>query len=469
MAKGAKGHSWLACSDYDPTTSTCRGYARNWYQVMAGQTFSTDRGRDNRPGVNFPAGLVCDQSKEARTNPVSNAYDATYPMATLTQGQTVTWRWPAKNHATVGVQRGVQVFISPTPDASTDAFIPTPIAQMDFSACNPRQANVDAADCQDTWVVPMNTQPGVHTLMWWWEFNQGEFYNSCADVTILASSGGGSPAPGPAPIAPANNYYTGLVCPPVAIRGDNGYQFDVQVTYTATANAVIGVDVVPEGEQRSVGRGIVNVGATTDRTQLAIITVTLTEELSIPSVISSTHMLRAWALDETSYDASNGYPTASAEAFSPLEIAEEYKTLEGCSSVGSSKSSDNDDEELRESKNATAALAVLFTLLMVAVIVYIAYRCNAFEAWGCPTEDSRETHKSVADHSKASEIKMVDAAALGGTLEAPDMDRSRSPSPARNPRVEGWTKHIDEISGKEYWFHGDTGESRWEPPAGYEV
>ncbi len=168
------GHSWLACSDYDPSTDTCNGYARNWYSVMAGASFSTDRGRDNRPGVDFPQGLVCNQAKEARTNPVTAAYDTTYPMATLSTGQTVTWRWPAKNHCDVGIQRGVQVFISKTADASVDDFRPEPIAEMSFSECIPRQPGVDNANCYDTWDVPTDLAPGVYTLMWWWEFNQGE-------------------------------------------------------------------------------------------------------------------------------------------------------------------------------------------------------------------------------------------------------------------------------------------------------
>ena len=37
-------------------------------------------------------------------------------------------------------------------------------------------------------------------MMWWWEFNAGEFYNTCADVTITAAvpggPGGGTPGDG---------------------------------------------------------------------------------------------------------------------------------------------------------------------------------------------------------------------------------------------------------------------------------
>eukprot|EP00466_Bigelowiella_natans_P001530 jgi/Bigna1/78230/fgenesh1_pg.53_\ len=218
----ALGHSWLACVDYEPVTGTCRGYARNWFNVMGGAAFFTDRGRDNRPGIDFPEGLVCDQRKEARTNPVEAAYDEDFPMAVLRIGDTVTWRWPAKNHATVGVQRGVQVFITDAPNLSEDRFRPEPIAEMDFSNCNPRRANVDSADCQDRWMVPRDIRPGLHTLMWWFNLKkdrliedcltQGEFYNSCADVYIVAE---GADFPTFAPVPPTLE-------PTISPTGENG-------------------------------------------------------------------------------------------------------------------------------------------------------------------------------------------------------------------------------------------------------
>lgn len=162
-AAGVRGHSWLACVDYqctgpapaDPASCTCNGYPRNWANVMQGATFSTDRGRDNRPGISPAAGgLVCDAQKEPNpgAGPIDGLYSTQFPAATLAQGQTVRWRWPAKNHATVGVQRGVQVYLSSVagqgdvfPTAATAADI---YAEMDFSNCDPRQGGVDNADCQ---------------------------------------------------------------------------------------------------------------------------------------------------------------------------------------------------------------------------------------------------------------------------------------------------------------------------------
>ena len=112
----AHAHSWLDCLDYDcpdaapgagpqaPGACTCKGYARNWANVMAGQAFAADMGRDNRPGAAPTAGgLVCDAGKEpnpgAGTDIPGGLYSAQYPAATLASGQAVRSRWPAKNHA----------------------------------------------------------------------------------------------------------------------------------------------------------------------------------------------------------------------------------------------------------------------------------------------------------------------------------------------------------------------------------
>mmetsp|Transcript_870 Transcript_870/g.1116 ORF Transcript_870/g.1116 Transcript_870/m.1116 type:complete len:484 (-) Transcript_870:114-1565(-) len=461
----SSGHSWLACVDYDEATSTCNGYARNWYNVMAGQSFSTDRGRDNRPGTDFPAGLVCDQRKEARTTPVTNAYDATYPMATLTAGQTVRWRWPAKNHATVGTQRGVQVFISPTADATTDAFIPTPIAEMDFSACNPRQANVDNADCQDTFILPANTPPGVHTMMWWWEFNAGEFYNSCADVNVVASTGPApapAPAPGPAPGSPtpqpvaATANFVGMICPPVAVVGTQGSSFQVDVTFTATANSVIGVDIYREGSTTSVGRGTITTDTTGARTVMRRVTVTLNEPQPIPAEISSTHILRAWLVPASSYDASVSWIMTTTEALVPVEISNAIKLHHTCAQgSGSESSSSEDSEELAKAKDANAALGTLFTLLVIGVALYVLYRCNCFAKCGLPATSSNIRTERVNSRSKASEMKMTENAVVS-------VDRDHSVTPPNRERS-GWTKHEDD-NGKAYWFNEQTGESQWENP-----
>jgi len=217
----ARAHSWLDCVAYDcpaagpnsgpqpPAACTCKGYPRNWANVMAGVPFAADRGRDNRPGA-APAdgGLVCDAGKEPNPGPgttiPASMYSAQYPAATLSVGENVRWRWPAKNHANTPQAGTVEVYIANTPNAGDD-FTPgqTFAGQMSYSSdngdCLGLDQSTDTADCQGTWTVP-NMVPGRYSIMWWWEFNPGEFYNSCADVMITAQQadppGGGETDPG---------------------------------------------------------------------------------------------------------------------------------------------------------------------------------------------------------------------------------------------------------------------------------
>ena len=191
------------------STPAAAGYPRNWASVMAGVPFAGDRGRDNRPGVSpGNGGLVCDAGKEPNPGPgnaiPTNMYSAQYPAATLAKGQNVRWRWPAKNHANTPAAGTVEVFISTTPNAGDDFSgqgDASYIGQMSYSSdggdCLGLGTSTDTADCQGTWTVPANIAVGRHTLMWWWEFNTGEFYNTCADVMITAAAdGGGGGDPG---------------------------------------------------------------------------------------------------------------------------------------------------------------------------------------------------------------------------------------------------------------------------------
>ena len=213
LVETALAHSWLDCVDYDcpaaapgagpqePAGCTCRGYPRNWANVMAGAPFAADRGRDNRPGAAPTAGgLFCDPGKEpdpgAGTGIPANLYSAQYPAATLAKGQSVRWRWPAKNHANTPAAGTVEVYISDTPNTGDTFSTASPIkAQFSYSSeggdCLGLAQSTDTADCQATWEVPTDLQEGRYTIMWWWEFNAGEFYNSCADVMITAATDGG--------------------------------------------------------------------------------------------------------------------------------------------------------------------------------------------------------------------------------------------------------------------------------------
>jgi len=218
----AVAHSWLDCVDWDTAAQTCRGFARNWYKNPA-VPFATDVGRDNRPGLDVPAGLFCDRTKEQINDPVSGGYNAEYPMAWVTPGQSLVWRWPAKNHADVGTQRNVQLFISRGPGLGDDFSHITsktewvnqyPNLESTFSNCylNGEKVGpaVDKAICYGTFEIPTHLQEGVYTFMWWWEFNGGEFYNSCADVTIGLGTKPtpmptASSAPTPSPVGDCGN------------------------------------------------------------------------------------------------------------------------------------------------------------------------------------------------------------------------------------------------------------------------
>jgi len=191
-----RSHSWLACADWDELTGTCHGYARNWHKRPS-NPFGTDVGWDIRPGADVPRGLFCDPSKQGNSDPVESRYSNTYPMAKVRPGQQLVWQWPAKNHADVGTQRGVQLFFSKGPGLGDDFSHITskaewvqryPDLQRTFSNCFVNGARVgsgvDKAVCSGTFTVPSHLEFGIYTFMWWWEFNGGEFYNSCADVLV---------------------------------------------------------------------------------------------------------------------------------------------------------------------------------------------------------------------------------------------------------------------------------------------
>mmetsp|Transcript_100293 Transcript_100293/g.189175 ORF Transcript_100293/g.189175 Transcript_100293/m.189175 type:complete len:356 (+) Transcript_100293:72-1139(+) len=200
-------HSWLTCldcaSDNGKDCTNCRGYPRNWHKNPS-VPFGQDVRRDMRPRSPPPGGLKC-LPDEAINNPVSGGYSPSAPMAKLTAGQKITLTWPAKNHAMVGIQRGVQLFISKTPNGGDDfshitsqaAWVSKyPELQKTFSNCNPNRRGVDRAFCKGEFTLPTDLKPGVYTFMWWWEFNAGEYYNSCADAEIIVKP---PPTPPPTP------------------------------------------------------------------------------------------------------------------------------------------------------------------------------------------------------------------------------------------------------------------------------
>merc|ERR1719174_273000 len=88
-----------------------------------------------------------------------------------------------------------------------------PKLQQTFSNCylNGEKVgpNVDRAKCYGSFEVPDDLEEGIYTFMWWWEFNAGEFYNSCADVAV----GGTRPSTtSPAPPGPTTSTPPGVDC-----------------------------------------------------------------------------------------------------------------------------------------------------------------------------------------------------------------------------------------------------------------
>ncbi len=421
LLASASAHSWLDCMDYDcpgaganagpqqPGACTCKGYARNWNNVMAGVPFAGDRGRDNRPGPN----LVCDAGKEpnpgAGTGTPAGMYNAQYPMATLTQGQTVRWRWPAKNHANTPNAGNVEVYIASQPNAG-DVFPPgpgNPYAVMSYSSdngdCLGINQDTDTADCQGTWTLGTDVAPGRYTIMWWWEFNPGEFYNSCADVNIAAGSGAG---PGPGAGTPGN---PGNFTPPPAVTPTT-ISFTVSIT---ASTAEFGLAAQSSYRER-LGGMLFGVTA-------ADITVTVTPQgattLQVVTVVTTSNAARAADVKkvvETWTPAALttviGHPVTSISA--PTVVA-----LSGGGGGGGSN---------------TGMIAGIVIVVVLLVVILIAWYIHS------------KNRKGGASTAPPAPVWQKGASFTG----LPD----------------GWTSAVDPASGVTYYINVATGASTWTHP-----
>ena len=111
-------------------------------------------------------------------------------MAVVGRGQEVTWRWPAKNHASTPNAGNLEIFISRTADGGDDfshitqrkaGFKSTLDSQFHILLATLPGANIDRADCRGGYTVPTDLTPGVYTFMWWWNFNPGQFTDLVLD------------------------------------------------------------------------------------------------------------------------------------------------------------------------------------------------------------------------------------------------------------------------------------------------
>ena len=108
LCAAAHRHSWLDCADWDTANDVCRGFPRDWHSRPS-NPFGADVGRDQPlPAAGgIAAGLACQPTGDS----LEGRYSQQYPMAVVGRGQEVTWRWPAKNHASTPNAGNLEIFI----------------------------------------------------------------------------------------------------------------------------------------------------------------------------------------------------------------------------------------------------------------------------------------------------------------------------------------------------------------------
>jgi len=231
----ALAHSWLDCTDwrfnnagvrrFNDTYGTCAGFPRRYppsrmaYGTYDGYRYYRHYEQDpNRVAADDAApcsqfdrkgndGVTLVGSDERRGNPVSIAYSPNkdpdnYNLGAITSvtvGQELCWRWPAKNHAGhVNDQNMVSVNWATTANSAdpTQRQLNTmTVASMRFRNCpdpgvpNPAsdQTGVgsDRMPCGGCFTVPARS-PGTYLVQWRWMLNPGEWYASCSDIQVVA-------------------------------------------------------------------------------------------------------------------------------------------------------------------------------------------------------------------------------------------------------------------------------------------
>jgi len=220
VASMVEAHSWADCVDWrfnDPkkpgfraSDGKCFGWARK-YPVNSGVVFggldsySPTRHYQQNPADFFP----CSDGKhgrepgsdETRQNPISKSYAKPYgAMAMTTAGSKICLRWPAKNHA-VPTEQEHFVFINmPNTPVTSDpptqaAFSKFNIAKLPYKNCNQIPGDTDHTPCGGCFTVPANLVTGNYVVQWRWNLNPNEFYTSCWDLGVTASTNGTSVVP----------------------------------------------------------------------------------------------------------------------------------------------------------------------------------------------------------------------------------------------------------------------------------
>ncbi|KAF9082581.1 hypothetical protein BGX29_003744 [Mortierella sp. GBA35] len=192
LTQQANAHSYADCIDYhfkDPKNPSWSdkngarfGYARR-FPLKVKPFAKLDSDGPNRhyqqshkdPDPNHS--LACSDGKqgeepgadETMGNPISAAYNGKDKRGRKTGVQTVSYpggelciRWPAKNHA--------------VPNEKTQ------------SNCSDTKLNTDIWPCGGCFKLPTNLKPGNVVMQWRWKLNSNEWYTSCADINVKASS-----------------------------------------------------------------------------------------------------------------------------------------------------------------------------------------------------------------------------------------------------------------------------------------
>ncbi|GAM21096.1 hypothetical protein SAMD00019534_042710 [Acytostelium subglobosum LB1] len=185
----ADAHSFLSCVNYDYAQSTCKAYPRNWkYQEVQGDRYLYQLGKFTKPGPTN-LGVACGPAQSRASN-IYSQYSEKYPMGQFYPGQKLCSQWPARNHATQPRAGNVSFYLGNKKNANNDVddnqstFFAHPIAARPFGNCTNYNQNTNNATCTACYEIPANVENGLYTLQWFWEFNPGEYYMTCADILV---------------------------------------------------------------------------------------------------------------------------------------------------------------------------------------------------------------------------------------------------------------------------------------------
>lgn len=197
-------HSWLHCVNYDKTApltvgsiqnSLCGAFPRGMNQ---NNVFGIDVGQDYVPSNN----VACKQRPGA--------------LLQMRKDQLYKIIWPAKNHKSDACtnpyipDNKLRLFAYPggpaDPDPPLSEWISPQYLLKDlksdgkgFQNCPDFCTNPDKAPCYGE-VSYQSLANGVYKVLWYWEFNTGQFYTHCYDISISNNASVPTPVPVPTPL-----------------------------------------------------------------------------------------------------------------------------------------------------------------------------------------------------------------------------------------------------------------------------